>query len=113
MPYEPVYERFETVRQDGNRVSVEFLKSGFLAAGDQPELYFFRVGDEDAIVGISGEGLVVFQRKHRYLSREEKIDIAGLFLKRRIEAGLPLTSQHLGIREPELEQFARQLALAL
>lgn len=111
MPYEPLYERFEAVAPDGQRRTVEFKKAGFLAMGDQPELYFFRVGGEDAVVGISGESLRRFQHGRRYLSREEKIDLAGLLLKRRIEAGAPLLPEDLYIRDEELAGLAGDLGL--
>jgi len=113
MPYEPAYERFETAGPDRTRVVAEFHKSGFLAAGDRPELYFFRIGEGDVIVGISGEALLVLQRAHRYLSREEKIDVAGLCLKKRIEAGLPLTAENLSIRQPDLDLLIKELGIVL
>ena len=75
MGYESLYERFETARPGGHRASVQFQKAGMLAAGDQPELFFFRVGAEDVVVGVSGSALRGFQQGHRYLSREEKIDV--------------------------------------
>ncbi len=111
MAYGPVYERFEAVSPDGQRRTVEFRKAGFLAMGDQPELYFFRVADEDAVVGISGQALRRFQQGRRYLTREEKIDLAGLLLKRRIEAGAPLVSEHLFIRDEVLAGLASDLGL--
>lgn len=111
MPYEPVYERFEAIGPDGERQTVEFKKAGFLAMGDQPEVYFFRVGNEDAIVGISGHSLRRFQHARRYLSREEKIDLAGLLLKRCIEAGMPLVSENLLIGDAELARLAGELDL--
>ncbi len=111
MAYEPAYERFEAVGPDGQRRAVGFKKSGFLTLGDQPELYFFSVGEEEAVVAISGGALRRFQRARRYLSREEKIDLAGLLLKRRIEAGLPLVSENLLIRDEELAGLAGELGL--
>jgi hypothetical protein len=109
--YEPVYERFEAVGPDGQRRAVGFKKAGFLALGDQPELYFFSLGGEEAVVAISGETLRRFQRGRRSLSREEKIDLAGLLLKRRIEAGFPLVSENLLIRDEELASLASELGL--
>jgi hypothetical protein len=111
MAYEPAYERFEVAGPDGQRRAVEFKKAGMLAMGDQPELYFFRVGDEEAVVGISGQTLRRFQQGRRYLSREEKIDLAGLLLKRRLEAGAPLTSEYLFIRDEEFAGLASELGL--
>ncbi len=111
MPYEPVYERFEAIGPDGQPQTVEFKKAGFLAMGDQPELYFFRVGNVGAIVGISGHSLRRFEQARRYLSREEKIDLAGLLLKQCIEAGTPLVSENLLIRDAELARLAGELDL--
>ena len=111
MAYEPLYERFEAVGPKGQRLPVEFKKAGFLAMGDQPEVYFFRVADQEAIVGISGQSLRRFQQGRRYLSREEKIDLAGLLLKQRIETGMPLVSENLFIRDEELARLARELGL--
>jgi len=111
MAYESAYERFEAASPDGRRRTVEFKKAGILAVEDQPELYFFRVADEEAVVGISGQTLRRFQQGRRYLSREEKIDLAGLLLKRRLEAGAPLTSEYLFIRDEELAGLAGDLGL--
>ncbi len=111
MAYEPLYERFEAVGPDGQRRDVGFKKAGFLALGDQPELYFFSVAGEQAVVAISGQALRRFQGGRRYLSREEKIDLAGLWLKRRIEAGVPLVSKNLLIRDEELAGLASELGL--
>lgn len=113
MAYEPLYEQFDGVRPDGQQLRVEFSKAGFLAGGNQPELYFFRVAGEEAVVGIAGSALRRFQQGRRYLTREEKIDVAGLLLKRRIEAGTPLTSESLFIRDEELAGLAADLALML
>lgn len=111
MAYEPAYERFEAVCPNGERLAVQFKKAGFLALGDQPELYFFRVAEEEVVVGISGQALQRFQRGRRYLSREEKVDMAGLLLKRRIEAGMPLASENLFIRDEDLAGLAGDLGL--
>ncbi len=111
MAYEPLYERFEAVGPDGQRRDVGFKKAGFLALGDQPELYFFSVAGEQAVVAISSQALRRFQGGRRYLSREEKIDLAGLWLKRRIEAGVPLVSENLLIRDEELAGLASELGL--
>ena len=111
MPYEPRFERFEAVGRDGERRAVAFLRAGFLTAGDQPELYFFRVAGEgqEVVVRISGSSLRRFQQGRTSLSREAKIDLTGLLLKMRIEAGIPLESQNLFLRDEELAQLAGDL----
>ena len=111
MAYEPAYEQFAVVGRDARRRAVEFKKAGFLAVGDQPELYFFSVDGEEVVVGLSGAALRELQRRWRYLAREEKIDLAGLFLKRQIEAGKPLVAENLYIREQELEGLVSALGL--
>jgi len=60
MTYEPIHERFGVTGSDGQRREVEFVRSGFLAQGDRPELFFFRVSGEEAVVGISGGSLARF-----------------------------------------------------
>lgn len=112
MTYEPRYERFEVQGPQGSGMGVEFVRSGFLTEGDQPELFFFRMGEGEAVVGISGASLSRFQHGHRRLSREEKIDLAGLWLKRQIEVGAPLDSRSLHIRDHELANLAAQLGFA-
>src|SRR6266700_289601 len=102
MTYEPIYARFETVGIDGKRREVEFVRSGFLAQGDRPELFFFRVNGEETVAGISGGSLARFERGRSRLTREQKIDIAGRWLKRQMEAGLPLDSGSLYIQDDEL-----------
>jgi hypothetical protein len=111
--YEPLYERFTAVGPTGSACEVQFLKSGFLTMGDKPELFFFRAGGDELVVGISGDALRRFERgrPHR-LSREEKIDVTGLWLKRQCEAGAPLDSAHLLIRDDELERLAGELGLS-
>src|ERR1039457_3254484 len=106
MTYEPIYERFETVGSDGQRLEVEFVRAGFLAQGNRPELFFFRVNGEEAVVGISGTSLTAFERGRRRLTREEKIDVAGRWLKRQMEAGLPRGSRSLYIQDDELANLA-------
>ena len=115
MAYEPQFERFEAVGRNGERRAVAFLRAGFLTAGDQPELYFFRVAGqaEEVVVGISGSSLRRFQRERKSLSREAKIDLAGLLLKRRIEAGTALESQNLFLRGEELAQLAGELGIPM
>ena len=108
MTYEPSWERFEATPPDGKSRSVEFIRAGFLTAGDQPELYFFRVAGEQVVVGISGSALRRFEERRR-LSREEKTDLAGLMLKRQIEAGTSLDSQNLFLRDGELAKLASEL----
>ena len=124
MRYEPLFERFEATAPGGARVSAEFLRAGFLTVGDRPDLYFFRVtpvgpqprdsapcGPEDVAVGLSGDALKRFQSERRSLSREEKIDLAGLMLKRNIEAGRCLDSNNLFIRDLELASLAGELGI--
>ena len=121
MKYEPLFERFEATAPDGIRRIGEFLRAGFLTMGDRPELYFFRLtrasdssaaATEEVAVGISGEALKKsFQKRRRSLSREEKIDLAGLLLKKTIEAGTALDSTNLYIRDEELAQLAGELAI--
>jgi hypothetical protein len=113
LPYESHFERFEAVGPDERRCVAEFLRAGFLTAGDQPELYFFRVAGAEVAVGISGSSLRRFQQGRRSLSREAKIDLAGLLLKRRIEAGQALESQNLFLRDEELAQLAGELGIPL
>jgi len=108
--YEARYERFEAEVSDGRHLSVEFRRAGFLALGDNPELYFFTVAGEEVVVGISGNALKRIEQGRR-LSREEKIDLAGLWLKRRIEAGATLDSQNLFLRDGELAEMAGDLSI--
>ena len=109
MTYEPLYERFEVLGSDGTRLGVQFVRSGFLAQGDRPELFFFRINEEEVVVGISGASLARFERGRRRLSREEKIDLAGRWLKRQMEAGKPLNSGSLYIQDDELANLAVEL----
>ncbi len=109
MSYEPNYERFEVTGPDGNRREIHFVRAGFLAQGDRPELFFFRVNGEETVVGISGASLARFEGGRRRLSREQKIDIAGRWLKRQIEAGVPLDSRSLYIQDDELANLANEL----
>ena len=108
MAYEPLHERFEVKGPDGRKLSVEFRRAGFLTLGDTPELYFFDVAGEETVVGISGSALRRFEHRRR-LSREEKIDLTGLWLRRQIEAGVALDSQNLFLRDEELAQMAGSL----
>jgi len=109
MTYKPLYERFDVSGPDGNRLDVEFVRAGFLAQGDRPELFFFRVNGEETAVGISGASLARFERGRRCLTREQKIDVAGRWLKRQVEAGMPLDSRSLYIRDDELANLANEL----
>jgi hypothetical protein len=111
MAYESAFESFEAAGHDGQARQYSFKKAGFLAAGDQPELYFFEGGARPIVVCISGEALADWQRAHRYLSREEKIDVAGLFLKKRIEAGGEVTAEDLRIDGPALEFLLQSLGI--
>ena len=109
MTYNPLYERFDVSGPDGNRLGVEFVRAGFLAQGDRHELFFFRVNGEETAVGISGASLARFERGRRCLTREQKIDVAGRWLKRQVEAGMPLDSGSLYIRDDELANLANEL----
>jgi hypothetical protein len=118
--YESLWERFEAIAPTGARCTVQFLRAGFLTLGDRPELYFFRVtraadaseaAAEEVAVGISGEALKRFERALRSLSREEKVDLAGLLLKKGIEGGKSLDSNNLFIRDDELANLAGELRI--
>jgi hypothetical protein len=123
MTYDPIYERFEVVGPDGSRLEINFVRAGFLTQGDRPELFFFRVNGEETVVGISGSSLARFERGRNCLSREQKIDVTGRWLKRQIEAclagrqtgppageaGLPLDSRSLYIQDDELANLASEL----
>jgi hypothetical protein len=109
MSYESRFERFEAAGPDGQLRAVEFRRAGFLTAGDRPELYFFRVAGDEVVVGISGSALQRFEQGRRRLSREEKIDIAGLWLKQQIVAGAACDSHNLLVRERELAELAGEL----
>src|SRR5579862_2804511 len=104
MNYESRFERFEAAGPDGEIRAVEFRRAGFLTAGDRPELYFFRVAGGEVVVGISGSALQRFEHGRRRLSREEKIDIAGLWLKQQIVAGTAWDSDKLLVRHRELAE---------
>ena len=110
MPYEPLYERFEAKVPDGRTQLAQFRRAGFLTAGDTPELYFFDVAGDETVVGISGSALQRFEQRRR-LSREEKIDLAGSWLKQQIEAGVALESQNLFLRDGELAKMAAILSI--
>jgi hypothetical protein len=110
MAYESLYERFEVRGPDGRNLPVQFRRAGFLTLGDTPELYFFEVAGEEIVVGISGGALKRFEQKRR-LSREEKIDLAGAWLKNQIEAGAALDSQNLFLRDEELAKMANDLSI--
>ena len=109
MTYEPIYERFEVVGPDGSLLEVHFVRAGVLTQGDRPELFFFRVNGEETVVGISGLSLARFERGHSRLSREQKVDVTGRWLKRQIEAGLHLDSRSLYIQDDELANLASEL----
>ncbi len=122
MTSEPIYERFEVVGPDGNRLEVHFVRAGFLAQGDRPELFFFRVtgaghacsppeGGEETVVAISGSSLARFERGRKHLSREQKIDVTGRWLERQIKAGAVLDSRSLYIQDDELANLASELHL--
>ena len=109
MTYEPIYERFEVVGRDGTRLKINFVRAGFLTQGDRPELFFFHVNGEETVVGISGLSLARFERGRSRLSREQKIDVTGRWLKRQIEAGLHLDSRSLYLQDDELANLASEL----
>ena len=109
MTYEPLYERFEVSGSGGTRLRVKFIRSGFLAQGDRPELFFFQINGEEEVVGISGASLARFEHGRRRLSREQKIDLAGRWLQRQMEAGKPLNSGSLYIQDDELANLAIEL----
>jgi len=111
MSYESRFERFEAVGPDGEQRAVEFRRAGFLTAGDRPELYFFRVAGEEIVVGLSGSALQRFEQGRRRLSREEKIDVAGLWLKRQIAAGASCDSSNLFVRDEQLAELAGELGV--
>ena len=113
MAYESIYESFEVPRTGGNQLRVIFKKAGVLAGVDQPELYFFEVNGERAIVAVEGGALGKWQKANRYLNREEKIDVAGLFLKRAIESSeVEAKDLKLMVAEAELEEMVASLGLA-
>ena len=62
-------------------------------------------------MGLSGNALKRFETARRSLSREEKIDLAGLLLKENIEAGKALDSNNLFIWDDELAALAGELGL--
>ena len=111
MAYASVFETFEAASPEGAR-TLRFKKAGTLAAGDRPELYFFEDGAQAIVVCVSGEALEAWQRAHRYLSREEKIDVAGLFLKKRIEKGGALSAEDLRIDGNELGKLVELLGIS-
>lgn len=61
------------------------------------------------MVGISGKSLTRFERGRSRLTREQKIDVAGRWLKRQLEAGSPLDSRSLYIQDDELANLANEL----
>ena len=61
------------------------------------------------MVGISGSSLTRFERARNRLTREQKIDVAGRWLKRQMEAGSPLDSRSLYIQDDELANLANEL----
>jgi hypothetical protein len=109
MSYESRFERFEAAGPDGELRAVEFRRAGFLTAGDRPELYFFHVAGDEVVVGISGSALRKFEQGRRRLSREEKIDVTGLWLKRQIVSGASCDSHNLFVGDRELADLAGEL----
>ncbi len=111
MVYQSLYETFRVVGPEGRAREVAFKKAGSLVAGDHPELYFFEVDAQSVVVGVSGVALTDWQRSRRYLSREEKIDVAGLWLKQRLTTGAGLAPENLYMQEADLEEMVRALGL--
>lgn len=111
MTYQAALESFRAVDPQGRSHAVEFQKAGFLTAGEQPELYFFLVDGEEVVVGLSGEALRDLQHGRRYLTREQKIDVAGLHLKRQLQAGKALLPENLYVRG-ELSELLKSLGIA-
>jgi hypothetical protein len=109
MTYESIHERFEVWGTDGEHREIRFVRAGTLTQGDRPELFFFQVNGEETVVGISGLSLARFERGRSCLSREQKIDVAGRWLKRQIEAGSYLDSRSLYIQDDELANLASEL----
>ena len=109
MAYESLYENFGVTDGKGQARAVAFKKAGRLAVGEEPELYFFEVDGQSVVVGVSGKALERWQRSHRYLSREEKIDVAGLWLKRGIVAAGGELTGHLFLGDSELKEMIETL----
>jgi hypothetical protein len=109
--YEARYEDFGVIAPTGQGCHIRFQKAGTLAAGDQPEIFLFEVDGRAVKVAISGEALRQFQQANRYLTREEKIDVAGLCLKTVIERGGEPVAADLSITAGQLAQLARELRL--
>lgn len=111
MAYRSRYERFTVADPLGELRQVEFRRAGFLTAGDQPELYFFSVDGREVVVGISGEALRRWQHERRYLSREEKIDLAGQALEECLAAGRAPVAENLHLGYEELVARLNQLGI--
>jgi hypothetical protein len=109
--YEPAYEEFEAARPEEQPRRVKFVKAGLLAGAEPTELYFFDAEGERLIVAVSSGALRAWQVAARYLSREEKIDIAGLYLKRRLEAESAPAAESLMLGEEELVECIHMLGI--
>lgn len=110
--YQPQYERFEIGSSETGPRTVRFVRAVVFPAGDRMELFIFSDGQETLVVGVSGSGLdAVIRELRRHPSREEKVDLAGLFLKEKIEAGRPMVPEELTMRAGELGETARKLGL--
>jgi hypothetical protein len=107
--YNSRFEHFTAKPRSGKEQKVRFLKAGVLTAGDQPELYIFEVDGRQVVVALSGGALRAWQNSRRYLSREEKIDVAGCFLLRLLEAERPPAKEHFFIDEEELFRLIESL----
>jgi hypothetical protein len=91
---------------------IQFQRALVFPAGDRMELFLFSDGEELLVVGLSGSGLEELTVELGHVpSREEKVDLAGLFLKEKIDAGEPLVPEELTMRAGDLKQIARKLGL--
>ena len=110
LSYVSRFERFECTGAEGSVATVEFVRAGTLTAGDRPELFFFRVNGEEVTVGLSGSALEELQRQ-RHLTREEKIDVAGLHLQRQLQTCRPLDARSLYVQLEGLRDLAAALQI--
>jgi hypothetical protein len=109
--YEPAYEQFDLPRPGGTPRRVKFVKAGVLAGAEPTELYFFNGEGERWIVALSSAALGAWQAEARYLSREEKIDVAALYLKGRLEREDAPAAESLMIGEKELAECMQALGI--
>ncbi len=64
-------------------------------------------------MGISGSALQRLQGGRRFLSREEKMDVVGFYLKKQLEAGRALRAETLYIQANELSGLLREWSITL